>query len=116
MSESARGDSGGHRVRRMPPLTPGAQRVLALARKRGRHGVHASDLDVAGETVDGGPPIRRLAARIDELRNHGHWFNAHRRRDRSVDYVLVRDAAGVARALRRAGEPRARAASTRAAA
>jgi hypothetical protein len=84
----------------------GAERVLELARKRGRHGVHCSDFAVAGKTADGGKPILRLAARIDELRLRGHWFNTRKRRDRTVDYILVRDAAAVARALSRASEPR----------
>jgi hypothetical protein len=87
------------------PLSPGAQRVLTLARKRGPRGVHSSDLDVAGETADGGPPIRRLAARIDELRNTGHWFNTRKRRDRTVYYILVRDAAAAELTLRGVREP-----------
>jgi hypothetical protein len=84
----------------------GAERVLELARRRGRGGVHSSDFDVAGETADGGPPIRRLAARIDELKRQGHWFTTRKRRDRTAEYVLVRDAAAVELALREASEPR----------
>jgi hypothetical protein len=55
--------------------------------------------------VDGGRPIRRLAARIDELRNRRHWFNARRNRDRTTTYILVRDAATVELVLRQASEP-----------
>jgi hypothetical protein len=84
---------------RVKPLSPGAVRVLELARHRGPRGVHSSDFDVPGQTVDGGKPIRRLAARVDELRNHGHWFEADRQRDRTVRYRLVRDAAIVELAL-----------------
>ncbi len=83
----------------------GAERVLDLARRRGRAGFHSSDFDVPGQTADGGPPIRRLAARVDELRNQGHWFNTRKRRDRTVEYVLVRDAVTVELALREVGEP-----------
>lgn len=93
------------RPARLVAARSGAERVLELARKRGRRGVHSSDFDVAGQTADGGKPIRRLAAKIDELRNQGHWFNARKRRDRTVDYVLVRDAATVELALREASEP-----------
>lgn len=82
----------------------GAERVLALARKRGRAGVHSSDFD-AGRVVDGGKPIRRLAARIDELKTRGHWFTTRRNRDRTTTYVLVRDAGAVALTLRAASEP-----------
>jgi hypothetical protein len=77
--------------------------VLELARRRGRAGVHQTDFD-AGRVVDGGKPIRRLAARIDQLRNEGHWFNVHRRKDKTVDYVLVRDAVALGLALREASD------------
>lgn len=77
---------------RAAAASPGARRVLELARRRGRGGVHSSDLDVPGQTADGGPPIRRLAARVDELRNLGHRFETRRRPDRTVEYFLVRDA------------------------
>ena len=72
----------------------GAERVLELARRRGRRGVHSSDFDRRGETADGGPPIRRLAARVDELRKLGHRFETRRRADLTVDYILMLDAAG----------------------
>lgn len=99
--------SAGHLGSAAQPVAArsGAERVLELARKRGRHGVHCSDFAVAGNTADGGKPILRLAARIDELRLRGHWFDTRRRRDRTVDYILVRDAATVELALREAGEP-----------
>jgi hypothetical protein len=74
--------------------------VLALARRRGRRGVHSSDFDIAGATADGGKPIRRMAARVDELRNLGHVFEADRLPDRTVRYRLVRDADELAAALR----------------
>ncbi len=81
----------------------GAERVLELARKRGRHGVHQTDFD-AGRVVDGGKPIRRLAARVDELKREGHRFTSRRNRDRTTIYVLVRDADAVALTLREASE------------
>lgn len=77
----------------------GAQRVLELARRRGSQGVHQTDFD-AGRVVDGGRPIRRLAARIDELRDAGHWFTTRKHQDRTVTYVLVRDAGAVSVAQR----------------
>ena len=82
---------------------PGAERVLALARRRGRAGVHQTDFD-AGRVVDGGKPVRLLAARIDELKARGHWFTTRRNRDRTITYVLVRDAAALDLALRKASE------------
>jgi len=82
----------------------GAERVLELARLRGPVGVHQTDFD-AGRVVDGGRPIRRVAARIDELRGAGHWFTTRKHRDRTVTYVLVRDAAAVELALHDASEP-----------
>jgi hypothetical protein len=82
----------------------GAERVLDLARKRGRHGVHHTDFD-PGRVVDGGRAIRRLAARIDELKGQGHWFTTRRNRDRTITYILVRDAATVEFGLREVAEP-----------
>jgi hypothetical protein len=81
----------------------GAERVLDLARRRGRRGVHQTDFDV-GRVVDGGKPIRRLAARVDELKRDGHWFTTRRNRDRTITYILVRDAAALEPALHAAGE------------
>jgi hypothetical protein len=34
----------------------------------------------------------------------GHWFNVHRRKDKTVDYVLVRDAVALGLALREASD------------
>jgi hypothetical protein len=82
----------------------GAECVLELARKRGRHGVHPTDFD-AGRVVEGGKPIRRLPARIDKLKARGHWFTMRRNRDRTTTYVLVRDADVVALTLREASHP-----------
>jgi hypothetical protein len=100
--EGARAPSG-PRAARPVAARPQAERVLELARKRGRHGVHQTDFD-AGRVVDGGKPIRRLAARIDELKARGHWFTTRRHRNRTVTYVLVQDADAVALTLRDAGE------------
>lgn len=45
-------------------------RILALARRRGEGGF--TPIDFMAPTVDGLPPILRLPARIDELRQAGH--------------------------------------------
>ncbi len=59
-----------------PPVTQ-RERVLAALRP----------------TPDGGPPITRLAARVQELRDAGHSIVSDERRDRCVTYRLqVEDA------------------------
>ena len=51
------------------------QRVLrALERQQGL-GVKTTDFD-AGQVIDGGKPIRRLAARIGELRDEGYTIRS----------------------------------------
>lgn len=76
----------------MTPRRPLTQRdrVLAALRRAGRGGL--TQIDFHGpHVVDGGAPITRLAPRIQELRERGHWIDA--RRDRGLArYVLRRDA------------------------
>ena len=45
------------------------ERVLRLLKQAGDHGLTQVDLNLP--TVDGGPPITRLAARIHDLKNAG---------------------------------------------
>lgn len=62
------------------------QRVLRALRALGDHGV--TSVDFLPPTVDGGPPILRVAARIHELREDG--FVIQTRRGSTVDkYVLI---------------------------
>lgn len=46
-------------------------RVLAALRAHPDRGVSSVDF-LSPPTIDGGPPITRLAARIKELKNQGH--------------------------------------------
>jgi Helix-turn-helix domain len=63
-------------------------RVLAALRRAGGRGITQLDFDLP-DVVDGGPPIKRVAARIDELRTAGHWIASQRTRQRMARYVLV---------------------------
>lgn len=66
------------------------QRVLQLARKRGRHGITATDF-LLPDVADGGKPITRLAARIRDLQDDGVRFTSGGRRGKCKVYVLVED-------------------------
>jgi hypothetical protein len=48
------------------------QRVLKALKNAGPRGISASDFDGSQPVVDGGRQIKRLAARIGELRADGH--------------------------------------------
>jgi hypothetical protein len=64
-------------------------RVIEALRRAGDHGITAVDF-LLPNVIDGGPPIVRLPARIDELRADGHHIeHAGRRRNRCVVYVLT---------------------------
>ena len=63
------------------------QRVLrALERQQGL-GVKSIDFD-AGRVIDGGKPIRRLAARIGELRDEGYVIRS-RTKNGICTYTLI---------------------------
>jgi hypothetical protein len=64
------------------------ERVLRALRSAGDHGITQVDFLVPG-TVDGGRPIVRLPARIDELRGGGHHIEHAGRRNRCVVYILA---------------------------
>lgn len=72
-------------------------RVLRALRAVGSRGLTATDF-IRQPTFDGGAPITRLAARIDELRDAGHHIEGRGRRDACTVYVLVDVAAGPAAA------------------
>lgn len=66
-----------------------AERVLRALERAGRHGVTQVDFDLP-DVIDGGPPIKRVAARVHELREqHGHRITEHGRRHKCVVYVLA---------------------------
>lgn len=58
-------------------MTNDAARVLKFL--RGSHAAGLSPVDVKDVPPDGGKPILRLAARIDELKNLGYTFTTTRR-------------------------------------
>lgn len=68
-----------------------ADRVLALLRKRGIHGITANDFDPGpnGTVTDGGIRFTRLAARIRDLRDKGYRIVKADRPGRFDTYVLV---------------------------
>jgi hypothetical protein len=62
------------------------ERVDVLLRRAGRHGVTQLDAD---SPFDGGPPIRRLASRIRDLRERGYVIESTGRRNKLAVYILV---------------------------
>lgn len=68
-------------------------RVLKLLRRAGRRGITQLDAD---RPADGGPPIRRLAARISDLKDLGYVVESRTRRRKFVVYTLVREPATAA--------------------
>lgn len=67
-----------------------AERVLRLARLRGEHGFTQIDFDLPGVT-DGGTPIKRVAARVLELREQGYGIDSGERRQLCTVYRLTAD-------------------------
>lgn len=63
------------------------ERVLRSLRHAGPTGVTQVDW-LRFPTPDGGPPITRVAARIQELREEGHEISSSGTRDRCALYVL----------------------------
>jgi hypothetical protein len=82
-------------------------RVLAALWKAGPAGVTTADF-LAPAVIDGGKPIVRLPARVNDLREAGHVIVTHREPNHTARYVLVRDAEDVASALRSATTQRPR--------
>lgn len=65
-------------------------RVLALLRERGDRGLNSTELAEL-PTCDGGAPIRRIAARVDNLRNRGFIILSRRERNGTATYSLFYD-------------------------
>jgi len=70
------------------------ERVAALLRQAGRRGLQQIDVD--GLVLDGGPPIRRLASRITDLRARGWVIDSSARRSKMAVYRLVAEPAAPA--------------------
>ncbi len=68
-------------------MTPQAERVLEALRHVGGKGLTQVDY-LRYPTIDGGPPITRVAARIEELRGLGYCIESGERRDKCVVYRL----------------------------
>jgi len=62
------------------------ERVRRALRRRGSNGI--TQHDFLGNTIDGGPAIQRLAARIYDLRQAGEHIIEPGHRDGCVIYVL----------------------------
>jgi len=78
------------------------ERVAALLRRAGRRGLQ--QIDVEGPVLDGGPPIRRLASRINDLRGHGWVIDSSARRAKMAVYVALSEPAAPAQQPARPAE------------
>lgn len=65
------------------------ERVLALLRERALHDRSLNPVDLLDATADGGPPILRLPARINNLRDAGYRIYTRRAPNRTADYFLL---------------------------
>lgn len=63
-------------------------RVLRALERVGSHGLTQVDFQPP-HVIDGGAPITRVAARIEELRGQGHRIDNRGRRDKCAVYVLA---------------------------
>jgi hypothetical protein len=63
------------------------QRVLQALQRVGARGLTQVDF-LMPSVIDGGAPITRVGARIEELRAAGHQITSTGRRDRCAVYVL----------------------------
>lgn len=63
------------------------ERVLRALQQAGRHGITAVDFS-APNTIDGRPPITRLAARVMELKAEGHRIEKTGWRQKCAVYAL----------------------------
>ena len=61
-------------------------RVLKALRQAGDTGLSASDFDGSRPVIDGGRQIKRLAARIGELRSAGHQISSVTTRSGGASY------------------------------
>lgn len=63
-------------------------RVLRALERAGARGITAVDFQLP-DVIDGGPPILRVAARIEELADAGHRIADGGKRDRCKVYVIA---------------------------
>ena len=70
-----------------------ATRVLAALQRAGSYGITSIDFD-APNVCDGGKPIRRVAARVKDLRDAGFDVQTDGERHGCAVYRLVRDRDG----------------------
>lgn len=63
------------------------ERVLEALRTVGDKGLTQVDF-LRYPTIDGGPPITRVAARVEELRDQGYCIVSGERRDKCVVYRM----------------------------
>jgi Helix-turn-helix domain len=63
------------------------QRVLKALETAGPNGISASDFDGSRPVIDGGRQIKRLAARIAELRGDGHEIASVSTKSRGAKFV-----------------------------
>jgi hypothetical protein len=62
-------------------------RVLKALENAGPNGISASDFDGSRAVIDGGSQIKRLAARIAELRGDGHEIASVSTKSRGAKFV-----------------------------
>ncbi len=90
----------------MTPIAamPQADRVLRVLRQRRGDGVTVIEFRPP-DVIDGGAPIERLAARVEELRKRGHRIDTRKGRTRLARYVLIESPAGTKAAAARPPAP-----------
>jgi hypothetical protein len=64
-------------------------RVLSLLRARAAECRPLNTVDLLAPAADGGKPIIRLPARINDLRDSGHVIDTRRAANRTADYFLI---------------------------
>lgn len=62
-------------------------RILAALYRAGKFGISQIDFDLP-DVIDGGTPIKRVAARIEELRDQGFAIRSGERRAKCVVYRI----------------------------
>jgi hypothetical protein len=65
-----------------------AARILRALVQRGERGISQADF-ASSPTIDGGPPVWRVPARVDELRRRGHAIETRRVRTAHGAHIAV---------------------------
>jgi hypothetical protein len=65
------------------------ERLLAVLRARAAAGRSVNTIDFLAPAVDGGAPILRLPARVNDLRNTGFLIETRRALNGTADYRLI---------------------------